>query len=183
MLGIVFTSLLDMVEETFSAEVADEIASVESLESNGIYTAVGSYPYTDAIKMVIRLSEITGISVDELVNKFGEYLFGRLAERYSTIFEPHTTFIDFLFHLETSIHTEVRKLYPHAELPIFECVMLSPNSVEMNYRSKRPMVNLALGLLRGCSLHYGVDYTVEVIRKENAEQNEAVFIVTQKSPE
>ena len=68
---------------------------------------------------------------------------------------------DFLSQIEEHVHTEVRKLYPDAELPVFETVRLDEDTLEMTYRSGRPFADLALGLIQGCADHYGEDVAVD----------------------
>ena len=52
MLGIVFTSLIEMLEEKVSPEFADEVITEAGLESQGAYTAVGRYPYDELVKIL-----------------------------------------------------------------------------------------------------------------------------------
>lgn len=180
MLGVVYTTFIDMVEERFSADVADELLDNPNLQHGGVYTAVGQYDHGDMIRMVVHLSELSEIAVDDLVKAFGEYLFHRLAERYPAVLSGREGLLDFLEVIETSVHTQVRKLYPQAELPMFECSRDSADQLTMHYVSRRPFVNLALGLIEGCSQHYGEPCEVEVTRCEEGEQNRATFVIRRK---
>lgn len=47
MKGIVFTGFLEMVDEVFSPEITECIIESSNLKSGGIYTAVGTYDYTE----------------------------------------------------------------------------------------------------------------------------------------
>ena len=60
-----------------------------------------------------------------------------------------------LERVENVIHVEVKKLYPDAELPSFECTREGPDRVVMVYRSPRRLSDLAAGLIEGCAEHYG----------------------------
>ena len=42
MLGIVFTEFIEMVEETFGADMADDIIDDADIESAGAFTSVGT---------------------------------------------------------------------------------------------------------------------------------------------
>lgn len=50
MLGIVFTSLIDMLEDKVSPEFADEVIVEANLTNDGAYTAVGYYPFEEMQK-------------------------------------------------------------------------------------------------------------------------------------
>jgi len=45
MLGIVFTSLVEMLEDNISPEFADEVLVEANLENDGAFTAVGYYHF------------------------------------------------------------------------------------------------------------------------------------------
>lgn len=178
MLGVVYTSFIEMVEEKFSPEVADQLLENPQLQYGGVYTAVGSYEHHDIIRMTVHLSEISGTPADDLVPAFGEYLFHQLVERYPQILDGCDNLLDFLQGIESSVHTQVRALYPSAELPRFECIREDTRRLTMHYESKRPFVNLALGLIQGAANHFGQQYQIEVIRSRNAVDNKASFYIT-----
>jgi hypothetical protein len=48
----------------------------------------------------------------------------------------------------------VKKLYPDAEFPRFE-VHASPGNLELVYRSRRPLADVAEGMIRGCIAWFG----------------------------
>jgi hypothetical protein len=107
------------------------------------------------LTLVTRLSEKTGVPVPELVKAFGRYLFGRFVELYPAFFEGIDGAFSFLDRIEEHVHVEVKKLYPDAELPTFETSHPDGNTMIMDYRSRRPFADLALGLIEGCIDHYG----------------------------
>ena len=61
MLGIVFTSLIDMLEEKVSPEFADDVIMEAGLENDGAYTAVGYYPFE-------QMQRLLGVLVEKTVN-------------------------------------------------------------------------------------------------------------------
>src|SRR5262249_19283568 len=73
---------------------------------------------------------------------------------YPQFFEVSSAFA-FLENVHNYIHVEVKKLYPDAELPSFECARAGDNGLDMVYRSPRRMADLAEGLIQGCADPYG----------------------------
>lgn len=183
MLGIAFTEFTEMVEEKFSAELADRllIATEANLESKGIYTAVGYYNHTEMLVLVSELSRITGIPVDTLVRTYGRHLFGRFHRRYPNFFLHITDTMSFLSEIESHIHREVRKLYPAAELPSFQCTRHSANEMTMIYRSSRPFAQLAFGLIEGCAAHFGEALEIEFEDLSDGGMTHAKFTIKQAS--
>ncbi len=155
MLGMVFTELMEMVEERFSPEVADAILQKAAPEHGGAYTAVGYYSHGEIVALVVALSEVTGAPVADLVQAFGEHLMGRFTQLYPQMFTRHNELFDFLASIEPYIHVEVRKLYSNAQLPTFEVLGRGPSQMHLLYSSPRSMEPLALGLLHGAARHFG----------------------------
>lgn len=160
MLGLVFTEFMEMVETRFSDDVLDDVLDSVQLENDGSYTAVGYYDHHDMIKMVVALSKQVDIPIDDLVEAFGEHMFGVLAGKYPIMLEGYSCMLDFLESVDGTVHREVLKLYPDAELPRFTCERLGPDHLLLHYRSKRPFSRLALGLIRGCATHFGTQLDI-----------------------
>lgn len=155
MKGMVFTEFMDMVEQQFSPELMDEVIAAAAPPNGGAYTAVGQYDHHELVKMVIELSQRTGVAVPDLVRAFGEYLFGRFHQGYPHLFEGMDSAFRMLSSIESIIHPEVRKLYPDARPPRFDIAGDGVDTLEMTYRSDRHFGDLAEGLIRACIAHFG----------------------------
>ncbi len=160
MKGIVFTEFIEMVEETFSLKMADEIIEQCKLPSGGAYTAVGTYDHNELLKLVSQLGHVTKTSVPTLVHAFGKHLFGRFVSAYPEFFVGVDSAFEFMSHVDDYIHVEVRKLYPDAELPRFDTIRLENERLELLYYSNRPFADLAEGLIVGCLEYFGEEATV-----------------------
>jgi hypothetical protein len=181
MKGMVFTEFLEMVEDKFSPEVADQIIEQANLRSGGIYTSVGTYDHGEMIELVSCLSKETGISSAELMRSFGAYLFDRFHTMFPIYFEGVSSSFDFLQQIENYIHVEVRKLYPEAELPSFACDTPQPGCLRVTYRSKRPFATLAEGLIRGCVDHYGETIDIQTEDLCGGAGTAARFLLTRRN--
>ncbi|MCB1734373.1 MAG: heme NO-binding domain-containing protein [Gammaproteobacteria bacterium] len=180
MKGVVFTEFLEMVEEVFSPEIADRIITESSLESGGIYTAVGTYPHDEIVAMVGHLAEITGVDTEALIKAFGNHLFGRFVALYPGFFEGVSGTFEFLSSIEEHVHKEVRKLYPDAELPTFHCSYPDANTMIMRYESSRPFASLAEGLIEGGIAHWGEPIKINREAASN-DMGHAVFTLTRQA--
>lgn len=167
MLGIVFTEFMEMVEDKFSAEILDEVLDTPGLSSDGAYTAVGYYDHTDMIRMVVALSKIVDLPVDDLIEAFGQHMFSILSGKYPALIAGKVSSMDVLESIDTAVHREVIKLYPHAELPEFKCDRHGENHLTMHYRSKRPFSRLALGLMKGCAEHFSETLDIQYSSHES----------------
>jgi hypothetical protein len=179
--GIVFTEFLEMVEDEFSLEVADQIIQSAQLATDGAYTAVGTYDHRELLRLIAQLEGHAGEEASRLLCRFGEHLFGRFHVGYPSFFDGISGAFDFLRKIEDYIHVEVRKLYPDAELPTFEYKSTDSRQLQMTYRSSRPLTDLAEGLIRGCARHFGEDLDIERHEITAAPETCVQFKLTQRS--
>ncbi len=180
MKGIVFTEFMEMVEEKFSFDVVDDIIESTDLPSKGIYVASGTYDFEELVVLVVALSERTGVRVPDLLQAYGEHLFNRFHSLYPKLFAEKHSAIEFLPAVDGYIHGEVRKLYPDAELPRFDCDVSDPNRLVMNYSSKRPLADFAKGLILGCITHFGEELDLDHQDLSGGEGTAARFTLSRR---
>jgi len=176
MKGIVFTEFLDLVEDKFGLETVDEIIEKSDLKSEGVYTSIGTYEFSEMLQLLQHLSTSTQISVDDLLLVYGEHLFGVLKSSYPGLIESYEDPIEMLSSIENHIHVEVRKIYPDAELPSFEVIEKTNNSLTMIYRSSRAMHHFGLGLMNKTFEHFNSKATI-VLEKIKEDGTEVKFII------
>ncbi|MCI5083698.1 MAG: heme NO-binding domain-containing protein [Saprospiraceae bacterium] len=176
MKGIVFTELMEMVEQTFGYEVADELVEENQLPSGGAYTSVGTYQFEEMVILLQSLSQKTETPIPDLMHAFGKYIFQTFKKNYPVFLNAADSSFDFLESIEKYIHVEVRKLYPDAELPTFKTNRISPNQLEMYYFSERKMGPFAKGLIESSLEHYGDQGDVQM-SKIDEQGKEVKFII------
>ena len=175
MKGIVFTEFIEMVEDVFSPEIADQIINEAELDSDGAYTAVGTYDHNEILAMLTHLSELTSIPVGDLVQAFGKHLLKRFTELYPIFFNDVDDTFTFLDTIENHVHIEVLKLYPDAELPSFTIDHVDDKTLIMLYKSSRPFAMLAQGLIKGAAEYFNEKILIEMVDLSNGEGNCARF--------
>ncbi len=181
MKGIVFSEFIEMVEEVFSPEIADQIITESNLASDGAYTAVGTYDHDELVAMVVRLSELSSTPVPDLVQAFGKHLMSRFTTLYPGFFDNVSGTFEFLDTIENHVHVEVQKLYPDAELPTFDTERTDENTMAMVYQSRRPFADLAEGLIKGAADHFNEQIELEKQDLSEGAGNHARFVLTKTS--
>ncbi len=176
MKGIVFTEFLDLVENKFGLVVVDEIIQKSNLPSQGIYTAVGTYAFSEMLSLLKHLSEHTNLSIDNLLLVYSEHFFNVLVESYPELINTYKDPIEMLSSIENHIHIEVRKIYPDAELPTFEILEKKKNSLIMIYKSSRAMYYFGLGLMNKTFEHFNSSANI-VMEKLKEDGTEVKFII------
>ncbi len=174
MKGIVFTKFIEMVEQKFSVDMAEDMIEACQLPNGGAYTSVGTYDHQEMVTLLVQLSKMTGEAVPDLLRSYGHYLFGEFARLYPVFFEGVTSSLVFAGQIDEVIHVEVLKLYPDAQLPKFETLSQSENELKMVYRSDRHLGDLAEGLLDACIIHFGEQGSVRLERENLKEPGDPV---------
>lgn len=181
MKGVVFTEFLEMVEGKFSADTVDDIIDAADLATGGAYAATGTYDYEELVALVVALSKKTEIPIPTLLQVFGEHLFGRFHALFPAFFDGADSAIEFLPLVDGYIHGEVRKLYPDAELPKFDCDTSEPGKLVLDYSSKRPLADFAKGLILGCIKHFGEEIELDHEDRSDGKGTDARFILSKRA--
>jgi len=180
MKGLLFIEFIDFVESRFGRTLGDDMIASCTLASGGAYAATGTYDHDELVQMVGRLSTLSARPTAELLRGFGSHLLIRFAAEFPTFFR-HTSVFDFLASIEGSVHEEVRKLYPDAELPSFTYERPSSDRLVMIYQSHRALADLAEGLIYGAIAHFGE--AVQVQRDELSSNPQTTRFTLTRLPE
>ncbi|QCE41518.1 heme NO-binding domain-containing protein [Psychroserpens sp. NJDZ02] len=176
MKGIVFTEFLELVEEKFGLEMVDNIILSSDLESEGAYTAVGTYSFSEMLQLLQHLSANTGISIDNLLLVYAEHFFSVIEKSYPGLLATYKDPIEMISSIENHIHVEVRKIYPDAELPTFVVEEKSENDLTVIYKSSRAMHHFGLGLMNKTFEHFNATATIE-LQKIKEDGTEVRFVI------
>ncbi|WP_031425251.1 heme NO-binding domain-containing protein [Flavimarina sp. Hel_I_48] len=180
MKGIVFTEFLDMVEQEFGLDTVDEIITNSELKSGGAYTSVGTYDFFEMQSLIVNLSQITGITVDDLIYAYGTFFFTVLLRHHSDILNLYTSPLTLIASVEDHIHVQVRKIYPGAELPTFKIIKQEQDYLEILYISDRSMYMFAKALMDQTFQHYHENSKIE-LEKLKEDGSKVLFKIYKQS--
>ena len=179
MKGIVFTEFLDLVEEKFGIEMVDKIISQSTLESEGIYTSIGTYSFSEMLQLLKHLSENTNISIDNLLLVYAEHFFSVIENSYPGLLATYKDPIEMISSIEDHIHIEVRKIYPDAEHPAFIVEEKTEDSLVLIYKSSRAMHHFGLGLMNKTFAHF--NSTANIVLEKIKEDGTVVKFLINKN--
>ncbi|MCB0761242.1 MAG: heme NO-binding domain-containing protein [Flavobacteriales bacterium] len=175
MKGVVITQFLEMVEERYGMDVADQLLQSDGLSTHGVFTSVGTYPHTDAVLLMSTLARRRNTALGAILQEYGEYLFGYFTTQYPVFFNENASFFDFLLSVEEVIHPEVLKLYPDAQLPRFQSELINEQTMRMVYLSDRCMGPFAHGLILGCAVYFNVGVRIASRDLDNGRKVEFII--------
>ena len=162
MKGIVFNLLNAIVIREYGEDSWDDMLSATGLA--GVYTSLGNYPDHELTSLVNAGSVRLGLGdAQKVLRWFGRRAIPILAQRYPGFFTPQKSTRPFLLTVNDIIHPEVRKIYPGADVPVFDFDTTSDDVLVIGYRSERKLCALAQGFAEGAA-----DYYREIISFEHA---------------
>ncbi|MCL1127992.1 heme NO-binding domain-containing protein [Shewanella surugensis] len=163
MTGIIFIEFINIVNINFGNDICHTMT--KKAKDNAKFIKNRNYSHHRLLKLVNALSELTRISVEDLLELMGREVFlpflTSLPIKIEDIDIDST--IDFVIYLETYIHGEAKKLYPKAKVPTIVIVFVSSNKLIMDYFSPRCMGHVCLGLLKGCAKYFNEDIVVKML--------------------
>lgn len=152
MRGLVLTELLDFAQKSFPG-AEDKLRHAADLRAS--INPIASYPDEQVLGLVDELGEITGRPKPELLVAFGSHLFHRFAAIYPVFFQGATEPLGFLSRVHEHVHGDLRRFHPDAKLPHLACSRPADGELVLEYRSERPLADLAEGLILGCIDYFG----------------------------
>jgi hypothetical protein len=176
MKGILFTEFLRFVDHTLGEDVVDRLEA----EGHRGYISLDTYDPDRMQALVGRTAALVDTPPATLLCRFGTQLFGRFASLYPVFFSDVDSTIGFIAGIEMFVHNELHKLYGDVEFPALVCHQTAPGRLEMTYRSRRHLADLAEGLVRGCIAHFGdpIEVRREDLPPEQGEQVVRFTLVT-----
>lgn len=178
MKGLIFTSFLSYIEEQFGLKFLDQMLDTVDVKSSGIYTTVGTYDHQELLKYIVHINSISKHEIPIMVEDFGYYLFTKLSNEYPKLIKQFDNSFDCIYHIDQTIHRNVRKIHLNAELPNMDAKFNdTKDQLILSYHSKRPFMYLAKGLIHGCIDYYNDDISVKMIDLSNGNSNKAKFIL------
>ena len=155
MKGVIFTQFVEFVTDRYGGDTVARLTAPDGAPATSHYRATGNYDHAELVTMADAVAAAVGEPRARLLERFGAALFAHFAALYPVFFYEVDSALSPLARVETYVHGELKKLYPDAEFPRFECVERAPGTLEMTYRSTRPLADVAEGLIRGCIEHFG----------------------------
>ena len=180
MKGIIFTSLLEMMEARNGQEWVDRCLENYQGMSQGAFTAVGNYDTEELNQLVEIFSKNSQLSIDTLIYEFGQYMLQVFLTKHKIFFDEHSTCFDFLKSVDNHIHVQVKKLYANANVPKISAVQLNPNTLKVTYESSRNLSMLAHGLISAAIKYYRENIVITEKENKSTEAKTIVYFILKK---
>ncbi len=161
MKGVVFRALMGVVEEHFGPVMVEKMLDDARLARHGAYTTVGDYPIEEFFALVQSLQRVSDASQADILRECGRRTIAYFIATQSKDEGEALGLEKMLASLQGLIEANYVKLYPDSVIPSFQVRTAEDGWVVVEYRSPRPMADLAEGMILGTLDHLGVDTQVQ----------------------
>jgi len=162
MKGIVVLCLQELVEKRFGVAKWEQVLRTAGLREVRLFSTIEDVPDEQVLALADAVSKTTKTPRERLREMFGEYWSNQYAPRiYGSYYRKAKTARDLLLNLD-HIHTAMTNSMPGARPPRFKYQWTTPNVLTMHYESKRGLVGLMPGLIRGVGKYYNETLSVTV---------------------
>jgi hypothetical protein len=160
MKGVVFTEFIEMIEDLMGLEFTNKVIEDAQLENEGAYTAIGTYPSQDLLKLFESLGKHAENPQDKIEKGYGECLFYRLSMSFQNELAAHPGAFSFLLQFGDIVKRETLKLYPDAKMPAIYARLINSDSLEFRYTSSRKLGDMLEGFIFGCIGYFNENISV-----------------------
>lgn len=163
MKGIIAKCLKDMVVEKFGEKAWNDILVMSGMEKGMMIVSMGDLDDAVVLKMIESTCKVLGVSMAQAADVFGEYWVCHFAPKiYSAYYAGVETAKDFLLKMD-EVHKITTSTIPNARPPRFEYRWESPKVLIMHYKSKRNLIDILVGLVKGVGKYFNTPLNVKKI--------------------
>ena len=177
MKGIFFTELLEMAEREYGSHTVEKVISSLDAGYHGVFNPHTDYSYKHFFDLIGLISLEVKLSPSDIAKNFGEYLFSRLVILFRPQFAGNSDIFQFLEQIDYFIHVKMQEKFPHDGIKGFKTERLDENTFIVSYRSKRELIDLAIGLFMGCQKFFSEDIILNTEIKFEQEKEFVCFTI------
>ena len=151
--GLIFVQLKKYCDARLGAAAWDSLRLEAGMPGRD-FLAAESYADGDALALITAACRITRQEPAAVLEDFGAFMTPDLMKLYGALAPRTWRTLDFLEHLEDTIHRVVRQRMPGATPPALQCARTADGEVTITYTSPRKLCALARGLAHGVAGHF-----------------------------
>jgi hypothetical protein len=178
MYGLVNKAVQQLATHNHGPEKWDQIRLKAGVDDDSFLT-MESYPDELTYKLVESVSEVLGISQQQVLEALGEYWITYTAqEGYGNLLDmAGSSFYEFVKNLD-QLHSCVGHIMPKLSPPSFQCTDVTPHSLKLHHFSHRiGLEHMVVGLVRGLGKRFDTPCTITLEESSSKGSDHNVFLV------
>lgn len=162
MKGTIVCCIRDMVIEKFHKDVWQRTLERSGIPASNMFLPMSDIPDETVMKIIENLCKELGVTLEQAADTFGEYwMVNYVPKLYSNFLLGAPTTRDLLLKMDR-IHDTVTRTMSNASPPKFKYSWQDDNTLLMTYDSKRNLVPIFKGLVKGVGKYYKEDIQISM---------------------
>lgn len=171
MKGTIVKAIEKLVIEKLGVDKWEKCLELSGYKKNKIFLLQDDVEDADVFKIIKNLSEISGLSTQEIFDLYGDYWVNDYAPKIYTAFYNLKNAKDFILNIQ-KIHDIMTASMKNARPPRFEYNWKNEKELIVDYYSERNLIELAISLLKGVGKYFKENLKIS---KLNDKQIHVVF--------
>jgi hypothetical protein len=154
MKGTIVVCLRELVVTQFGQQQWDKSLRDAGFGTDTMFLAIADIDDSQVVRLIEAVCKNLGISLAQAADAFGDYWVNVYSQRlYPHYYRRHTTARDFLLNMD-NLHVDMTAQIPNAKPPRFQYEWKDAQTLIIQYRSHRGLVDFVVGLVKGVGKHY-----------------------------
>lgn len=173
MKGVIALCVKDLIVNKFGEEKWKEILVKAGIEKEPIILPISDLDDKTIVAIIEAIGTVLHLGQEQIADAFGDYWVSEYAPKiYSTYYRNVKNAREFLLKMD-SVHETNTKKIANAHPPRFDYQWKDDRTLIMNYKSKRGLIDICVGLIKGVGRYFKEDLSV---RKLDDHTIEIVFL-------
>ncbi len=178
MYGMVNKFLIKSLIAEYGIETWSKIEQKSGVDSS-FFVGMEQYPDDVTYTIVGAAADITGVSVEDTLEMFGENWVEMTATaEFGHFYAMANDLFDFLENLN-SMHESLGAGLANLRQPSFSLSRLNDSSAQLTYKSDRAgLTSFVVGLLCGLAAHYDQQINIKIVREKQHGADHDQFLIS-----
>jgi len=161
MKGFVLAAMIGHLEKQYGDQVSSELLQSMNRSVGSVYLSMDDYPDNTLSILISKSADLLGFSGENLAKILGVFLFSELFAFNEKWISQNTNAFDLLRTHDMALNEIVRMAFPGFVAPSLSCTNISPDILEIDYRSTFLPGDIVEGLIGAMFIHYGEKFSIE----------------------
>lgn len=154
MKGVIVHCLRELVSNKFGKDNWRKALEMSGYSPDAAFLLTEDIEDARALRIVDSVCKVLNISLSQAADAFGEYWVCEYAPKiYKSFYQGVESAKDFLLRMD-EVHRITTLSIPNARPPRFQYEWLDDKTMLMKYDSKRGLIDILVGLVRGVGKYY-----------------------------
>ncbi|MBU1077065.1 MAG: heme NO-binding domain-containing protein [Spirochaetes bacterium] len=169
MKGVIVNCLKELVITKFGEDKWREAMEKSGLDPNMAFTSLGDVEDGAVMTVIQNVCKVLNITLEQAADAFGDYWVNEFAPKmYPRHFENIKSSKEFLMKMD-KVHEMTTANMANAHPPRFNYKEKDEKTLIMTYNSKRGLMPIFLGLIKGVGKHYKENLKITALNDKDVE--------------